>query len=360
METPNVFDPVAAALTQVSVLASTQRVIGTVIVALLFIAGVVLFWFNTRRARPELGAEIELAPNRKPYYPDEELEGKVLDRVLGLALVLIAIIAVGLPLYWLAEPGRQEGAAIAYEGDPDDASDMGIFASRGEGLYLVYGCGTCHGGVQGGLRDHILLDPDTGDFVAQVPWKAPALDTVTLRYEREEIEFILNYGRPGTPMQAFGGPGGGALTTQQIDNLIDYLYFIAVEEEEAQAAATAEIDRSLEAGEFDSLGEAVFNLGLNSGFAGGAYACGRCHTAGWSYGQPLEPGGGGTIGFALRDGATLSRFPTFELHYDFIFEGSEEGRGYGVGGQGSGRMPGFGRMLTEEQIRAVVEYERGL
>src|SRR5690606_17064856 len=92
------------------VLASTQRSVGIVIVVVLAIAGVVLLWFNSRAARPELGAELELAPNRKPYYADEELEGKVLDRVLLLALGLIAIIAVGLPLYWLAEPGRQSNA----------------------------------------------------------------------------------------------------------------------------------------------------------------------------------------------------------------------------------------------------------
>ncbi|MFP3906508.1 MAG: c-type cytochrome [Acidimicrobiales bacterium] len=352
-------DPVAASLADLSVLASTQRTIGMVIVALLAIAGVAAFWFNTRKARPELGAELELAPNRKPYYDDEELEGKVLDRVLGLALVLIAIIAVGLPLYWLAEPGRQTGAEIAYEGDPDDPDDMGIFAGRGEGLYLEQGCGDCHGGVQGGFRDHILLDSE-GDFVAQVPWKAPALDTVTLRYSREEIEYVLNHGRPGTPMQAFGAPGGGPLTSQQIDNLIDYLYFVAIDEEEAKAAATEEIERSIDEGEFDSVGEAVFNLGLNSGFAGGAYSCGRCHTQGWAYGEPLEPGGGGTVGFSLRDGSTLSRFPSEENHYEFVFSGSEDGVGYGVGGQGSGRMPGFGQMLTEEQIQAVIEYERGL
>jgi mono/diheme cytochrome c family protein len=360
MESSNVFDPVVATVSQAVVLATAQRAIGAVIVALLFISGVAVFWFNTRKARPELGAEIELAPNRKRYYDDEELEGRVLDRVLGIALILIAIIAVGLPLYWLAEPGRQEGAAIAYNGDPDDPEDMGIFAARGEALFQQYGCGDCHGGVEGGRRDHILLDPETGEFAAQVQWKAPALNTVTLRYSREEIEYVLNYGRPGTPMQAFGQAGGGALTRQQIANLIDYLYFVSISEEEAKEQATAEIERSLEAGEFDSVGEAVFNLGLYSNFAGGAYSCGRCHTTGWSYGQPLEPGSGGTIGFSLRDGITQNRFPTFEQHYDFVFEGSEQGQGYGSVGQGSGRMPGFGRMLTEEQIRAVVEYERGL
>jgi hypothetical protein len=249
MESSNVFDPVVATVSQAVVLATAQRAIGAVIVALLFISGVAVFWFNTRKARPELGAEIELAPNRKRYYDDEELEGRVLDRVLGIALILIAIIAVGLPLYWLAEPGRQEGAAIAYNGDPDDPEDMGIFAARGEALFQQYGCGDCHGGVEGGRRDHILLDPETGEFAAQVQWKAPALNTVTLRYSREEIEYVLNYGRPGTPMQAFGQAGGGALTRQQIANLIDYLYFVSISEEEAKEQATAEIERSLEAGE---------------------------------------------------------------------------------------------------------------
>ena len=38
--------------------------------------------------------------------------------------------------------------------------------------------------------------------------------------------------------------------------------------------------------------------------------------------------------------------------------GSEAHRGYGRGGIGSGRMPGFGSMLTEDMIREIVEYER--
>ena len=33
---------------------------------------------------------------------------------------------------------------------------------------------------------------------------------------------------------------------------------------------------------------------------------------------------------------------------------------YGVRGIGSGRMPGFGQMLTDEMIEAIVDYERSL
>jgi mono/diheme cytochrome c family protein len=44
----------------------------------------------------------------------------------------------------------------------------------------------------------------------------------------------------------------------------------------------------------------------------------------------------------------------------FIQAGSEYGKKYGTQGQGSGRMPGFGSVLTEEQIKAIVEYVRSL
>ena len=57
----------------------------------------------------------------------------------------------------------------------------------------------------------------------QVNWKAPALNTVLLRYSREEVRYILTYGRPFSPMPAWGVKGGGPLNDQQLQNLIDYL-----------------------------------------------------------------------------------------------------------------------------------------
>jgi mono/diheme cytochrome c family protein len=44
----------------------------------------------------------------------------------------------------------------------------------------------------------------------------------------------------------------------------------------------------------------------------------------------------------------------------FIKSGSEYGKKYGEQGQGGGRMPGFGSVYTDEQIKAVVEYVRSL
>ena len=320
-------------------LAADFRVIGLTVGALVLIAFVALFIRNIMAARPELGSEIELAANRKEYLSDEELEGTKLDRSLTFALAMLAILAVALPLYWLAEPGRQDGAVEAYNAS---------FESRGEGTYAVGAqCVNCHAaGGAGGVAPYVLQDGD-GQFVANAQWMAPALDNVLLRYSEDEVRYILNFGRPGSPMAAWGTPGGGPLTTQQVDNVIIYLRTLQVqnldpieinlagtddpndpESEAAREAANevaaeirAEVDRSIAEGEFSSIGEAVFNLGLYSGYQGGALSCARCHTAGWSLGPDvapdvLEPGvagcGGGDpsgIGFNLCGGSVKDRFP---------------------------------------------------
>ncbi|MEZ5342901.1 MAG: hypothetical protein R2706_16095 [Acidimicrobiales bacterium] len=51
---------------------------------------------------------------------------------------------------------------------------------------------------------------------------------------------------------------------------------------------------------------------------------------------------------------------TSQAQFDFVYSGSEAGAAYGVGGQGSGKMPGFGKTLPVEYIQAVIDYERGL
>ena len=63
---------------------------------------------------------------------------------------------------------------------------------------------------------YTLTDAD-GEFVATVNWQAPALDTVLLRFTHDEVEYILNYGRPFSPDAGAGARGGGPLNEQQID-----------------------------------------------------------------------------------------------------------------------------------------------
>ena len=372
-----------AAATSPLVLADVQRTIGFVLAGLLLIAFAAAVLVNMRKGRAEVGSEIELAPNRKPGMPDDELETTKLDRTLGLGLVSLVVIAVALPLYWLAEPGRQDDAVDGFQE---------VFVSRGEELYVTgVQCASCHGpeGV-GGVASYTITDPSTGEFVDQVDWQAPALDTLLYRYTPEQVKYILNYGRGNTPMPAWGAPGGGPLTDQQLDDIVYYLRSIQVPAEEARAALQKELDEVCGAdaagrctkpdAPYATLGEAIFNLGYESGFAGGAYACARCHTPGWSYGDAERPGAG-ALGWNLTGGSTLTQFPTVAKHEDFVSAYPASGTAYGSRGISSGKMGSFGDnpniverttdplipvmdaaqvMLTAEQIAAVVAYERSL
>ncbi len=321
------------------------RAIGLVVGALVLLTFLVLWIRNTRQARAELGSEMELAPNKKPYLSDAELEGPKLDRSLSFALVVLGLCSLSLPFYWLAEPGRQEGAIENWDA---------TFARRGENLYTNGAqCVNCHaaGGV-GGVAAYVFQDAD-GQFIANASWTAPALNNLFLRYSEEEVEYILNFGRPGSPMAAWGTPGGGPLTSQQVgDDLITYIRGFQIqsldpvaiqaagdegdpndeesiaaqaEADEIEADIRAEVERSIAAGEFETIGEAVFNMGLYSGYSAGSYSCARCHTAGWSLGADvmaqvgvdlLDPefagcagGNPSGIGFSICDGAVFNHFP---------------------------------------------------
>ena len=327
---------------------SSQQRIGLAVV-LVMLTGWVIYLISASRRTYEPGSELTTAPNRKPYYDDEGMEGKRLTKYLWWAFAMLAISAVGLPAYWVREPFRQTGAGL----DRGTAWFEEESVKRGEWYFEAspgdpptprephYGCETCHGkeGV-GGVAAYTLVDPTKPDALPQqVQWRAPALNTVMLRYRPEEVKFILVYGRAGTPMPPWGIEGGGALNDQQIDDLVAYLDHIKLDPREVKEANLRE---------YGTEGAKLFE-----GF------CAQCHTQGASYGQPTVQGGG-AYGPDLTGGATLRQFPTVEQHMTWVTETAPLGEQYGQRGMSSGRMPYFGDMLTEEQIKAIVDYERGL
>lgn len=375
-------------------LASTQSTIGGVVLFGAIVIALTYAWINIRQGRPEIGSEIELAANRGGLATDEELEGKRLDRVLLAGLIGLFVVAIALALYFLNEPARQAGARDEFGN---------VFVTRGAEMFDTtenggFNCAFCHGGMEakGSIVPFTITDAD-GQFVEQVEWKAPALDTVLLRYSREEVRYVLVYGRTFSPMPAWGVEGGGPLNEQQLQNLIDYMESIQLTPEESQAQVPGALEEEMAAAEeagvpYASEGEALFNLGYYTNFAGGAYACGRCHTTGWSYSQK-GPDGNGALGPSLREGVSTTRFPGpvtgFNQQVDFICTGSERGVNYGRNGQGSGRMPGFcqtpaevdnaletgevgveprdpsdpdtvGGMYSKEDVEKIVRYVRGL
>lgn len=361
------------------------RNVGILIAVIVTLGWLLYVVFNLRKSRAEVGSEIELAPNRKPYYSDDELETTKLNRSLLGAVALLGVVAVALPLYWLGEPARHDGRVEKYDEEFVTWGSQ-LFATTAEG---GFNCAGCHGAAGvGGVAPYTFTDPRTGQVKA-VQWKAPALNTIFYKFSEEEVRYILNYGRPFSPMSAWGVVGGGPMNEQQINNLIAYLKSIQLPVEQAREKVAEGVldyfgvDRTAEEYQGKTpveildaylaanpeararYGEALFNNPAGSG----AYGCARCHTMGWSYDEP-GTSGGGAFGPNLSSGSTIRQFPDEEDMVSFITRGSEQGRRYGTQGQGAGRMPGFGvgagpgaseqGLLTDEQIRAIVEYERGL
>jgi len=393
-------------------LASTQRTVGWVLATVVLVGMGVYLLFSFRIGKREVGSEIDLAPNRMEHADDDELETRLLDRNLAWSLVTLTVISLILPLYWLMEPARQDNAAYGW---------VKRFEKRGANSFEE-ACVSCHGpGGVGGVASYTLTDAN-GGFVAQVEWKAPSLTTVLSRFDESEVQQILDYGRPGTPMPAWGLPGGGPLTSQQVHQLIVYLRSIQLTPEEAAAevhsglvagarAIVKERDSGLtEADDVNAAAEAWLvqaadpssndyaaygELLFNNPASQGANSCARCHTPGFSYGATSEEAtaeliaewprlaeagiltgyqpGLGHVGPSLIGIET--HFPTAIGHEDFVRTGSEVGSGYGNARPGTGAMPGFGgrtddldvigtvvrsRILTPEQIAAIVAYERSL
>ncbi|MGZ8762955.1 MAG: c-type cytochrome [Acidimicrobiia bacterium] len=372
---------------------------------------------NPDRAEPQ---------NLTPFAEDATLETTRLERVLRWALICSAVLAVGLPLYWVLEPSRQEAEEKGFEHRAEERGAT-LFANDQMEAFdsaKSLACATCHGVKgEGGSAPFTLPATQTGTGrPVQVIWKAPALNTVLSRLTPDQVTQVLNYGRPGTPMAAWGVEGGGPKGEQAISDLVAYLESIQLGDDGAQQQVLDNITALQDEAEQavkdsnDDLAAARANLADAANEAARVVAesailaaqqavtnsrnwldtvtnasqgellfdvnCARCHTKGWSYLDPSNasiplpaPAGSGAFGPSLVDGSTLEQFPGetgVEQQIAWITnpvteqpDGSQilaigPNKGYGVRGISSGRMAHFGSLLTAEQIRAIVEYERTL
>jgi mono/diheme cytochrome c family protein len=151
-----------------------------------------------------------------------------LERVQQGAVLFAGFLAVSLPLYYLGETQRQEGFVEQF-------SEESI--TRGEHLVTEFGCFNCHGpGGSGGTASYI--EKRTG---VTTLWNAPSLNDIFFRYEADEVNFWITFGRPNTPMPAWGLAGGGAMNENQVQDIVNYLESIQISQEEALAEVEAQI-----------------------------------------------------------------------------------------------------------------------
>ena len=194
--------------------------------------------------------------NLTPFYDDEKLEGPRLERALGWSLIFVMFVALALPLYFMFEPSLQDNLAETFDEKAVERGARLYANSQSEDYDSNFSllCADCHGvDGQGGQAPFVLqpeldlcddvenqANPDVPQCLpVQVAWTAPALDSVLLRFPEEEVFEIITWGRPGTPMPAWGVESGkGVLNTQSINDLIAFLESIQITPEEAQQRST--------------------------------------------------------------------------------------------------------------------------
>jgi mono/diheme cytochrome c family protein len=176
----------------------------------------------------------EVAPNLKPGITDQEMETKRLEGGQKAAIAFSAFLAISLPLYFLGETGRQQNFVTEFE-----------VAAQERGAHIVeeFRCFDCHGpeGVGGTAR---YVEKRSG---VTVSWAVPSLNDVLFRYDEDEVNFWITYGRGNTPMPAWGLAGGGPLNEAQVSDVVSYLTTIQVPQNEVLAEVepgiAAQLDR---------------------------------------------------------------------------------------------------------------------
>ncbi|MEA2002764.1 MAG: c-type cytochrome, partial [Actinomycetota bacterium] len=171
---------------------------------------------SRRRTRPP---EPE-APNQEFFLDNEQLENDRLTRVLGAAVVAAAVLAIVMPLYFVNETNRQEAAA-----EEIHEEDLHF----GQEWWVKFECTLCHG-PEGGGGGAEFVEARSG---LTASWSAPSINDVFLRYDEEEVRHWIVNGRSGTPMPPAGLDGGGAMTVQEIDQVVAYLRSLQVPQMDA-------------------------------------------------------------------------------------------------------------------------------
>jgi mono/diheme cytochrome c family protein len=221
-------------------------------------AGFVVYRVVSLRRNPEP----KTPDNLTPFFDDDVLEGAHLERALGVSLIALVIVVLGLLAYFIWEPFREADANAGFK---DRSIERGavLFANSASKEYdstksLL--CANCHGVDGGGGSAAFVVkseDPrcDPNQVVnaklaeeqpyclpSQVSWAAPNLQVASLKYDRKQLTQIITYGRPGTPMPAWGVLSGkGALQEQSIQDLVNYVESLATTPDKAQAASTKEL-----------------------------------------------------------------------------------------------------------------------
>jgi mono/diheme cytochrome c family protein len=204
-------------------------------VVLTIAVGVFLIWvgYVVLNSRRRTRAPETPAPNQEFFLDNEQLENDRLTRVLGAAVIAAAVLAIIMPIYFVNETNRQAAAA-------EDIHEEDLHF--GEEWWVKFECTICHG-PEGGGGGAEFIEARAG---LTTGWTAPSINDVFLRYDEEEIRHWIVNGRSGTPMPPAGLDGGGAMTVQEIDQVVAYLRSLQVPQMDAFSKVDSLVQSALD------------------------------------------------------------------------------------------------------------------
>jgi mono/diheme cytochrome c family protein len=210
-----------AQLSTITILA----LIAGALVALAFAGGLIAYAIRRRGPRGP-----DIPRGMRPGPPDEVLERRQLERVMGWGMLFVLFFAAWLPLYWLGEPNRNVQNEIELI-ERSTARGGQWFQIADEDNPTGFGCARCHGSEgQGGSVPFTTPDGET------IAYTVPALNNVcggastghAAITSVDDIRATIEQGREGTPMPSWSVNFAGPMNDQQISDLI--LYIVSIQE----------------------------------------------------------------------------------------------------------------------------------
>jgi plastocyanin/mono/diheme cytochrome c family protein len=173
--------------------------------------------FHRRRGGPDI------PPGMKPGPSDPDLEKPNLERLQAWGILLIVIMAVWIPVYWLREAKANEQDLITLQQQSIERGRLTTMPG-GEENQFGFNCERCHGqGLHGGLNVYngaIVQVPNLQTVCGGAKYGHPLITGIG------DIVNTIAQGRDGTDMPSWSVLYKGAMNDLQIQDLVNYILSI--------------------------------------------------------------------------------------------------------------------------------------
>ena len=205
--------------------------------------------------------------NLTPFFDDDVMEGAHLERALGVALVALVVILVGMVVYFMREPFRSDEAQRLLQGPVGRARRGALRGAAVGGVQLHRVAAvravprprrrrrrraerrSSRAPTRGATRRRrsTRSSPRSSRTACRSRWRGrrPTCSSPRCATRAAQLTQIITFGRPGTPMPAWGVLSGvGALNAQSIKDLVNYVESLSTTSDKAKALAAKDVERT--------------------------------------------------------------------------------------------------------------------